>query len=273
MSLQKLLMLLANKQSIPGYYFVPYKYGCYSFQANADLQTMIKYGQIAEDGNSWIKTDPDNYLPELKENDRMALRAIKGLYGDKTKTELLQLTYRRFPYYALNSTIAHEVLNNNELQQIEDIRPKYSTTVLFTIGYQGISLEQYLNKLINHGVEVLCDVRKNPLSMKYGFSKSQLKNACNGIDIKYVHLPELGIVSNKRQKLNTQSDYDKLFLHYRHDVLTNTRTQQKEIIELLKSHKRVALTCFEANICQCHRKHLAEEISISPDFNFELQHI
>ena len=50
MSLQKLLMLLANKQSIPGFYFVPYMYGCYSFQANVDLNTMIKYGQIAEVG-------------------------------------------------------------------------------------------------------------------------------------------------------------------------------------------------------------------------------
>lgn len=273
MSLQKLLMLLANKQSIPGFYFVPYKYGCYSFQANADLKTMIKYGQVDEEENSWVKTDPTNYLPELKENDRMALRAIKCLYGDKSKTELIQLTYRRFPYYALNSNIAHELLNNKELQAIEEIRPKFNSTVLFTIGYEGISLEQYLNKLINHGVEVLCDVRKNSLSMKYGFSKSQLQNSCNGIGIKYVHIPELGIASNKRQELNTQSDYDQLFLQYRHDVLTSTRTQQNEILELLKSHKRVALTCFEANICQCHRKHLAEEISVSPDFNYELQHI
>ncbi len=273
MSLQKLLMLLANKQSIPGFYFVPYMYGCYSFQANADLKTMIKYGQIAEEGNSWVKTDPSNYLPELKENDRMALRAIKCLYGDKSKKELIQLTYRRFPYYALNSNIAHEVLNHEELQAIEDIRPKYSSTVLFTIGYEGKTLEQYLNYLIRNGVEVLCDVRKNSVSMKYGFSKSQLQNACNGIGIKYVHMPELGIASNKRQELNTQSDYDKLFLQYRQDVLTSTHTQQSEILELLKSHKRVALTCFEANICQCHRKYLAEEISVSPDFNYELQHI
>lgn len=273
MSLQKLLMLLANKQSIPGFYFVPYKYGCYSFQANADLKTMIKYGQVGEEENSWVKTDPTNYLPELKENDRMALRAIKCLYGDKSKTELIQLTYRRFPYYALNSNIAHEVLNNKELQAIEEIRPEYSSTVMFTIGYEGITLEQYLNKLINHGVEVLCDVRKNSLSMKYGFSKSQLQHSCNGVGIQYMHLPELGIASNKRQELNTQADYDKLFLKYRQDVLTSTRPQQNEILKLLKSHKRVALTCFEANICQCHRKHLAEEISVSPDFNYELQHI
>ena len=166
-----------------------------------------------------------------------------------------------------------EMFSDEEIQAVEDVRPKHKGAVLFTVGYEGITLEQYLNRLIQHGVEVLCDVRKNSVSMKYGFSKSQLQNACNGIGIKYVHIPELGIASNKRQELNTQSDYDKLFLQYRQDVLTSTRTQQSEILELLKSHKRVALTCFEANICQCHRKHLAEEISVSPDFNYELQHI
>ena len=28
-------------------HFVPYKYGCYSFQANADLKTMIKYNMVS----------------------------------------------------------------------------------------------------------------------------------------------------------------------------------------------------------------------------------
>lgn len=273
MSLQKLLMLFANKQTIPGFYFVPYMYGCFSFQANADLNTMIKYDQIAEEGKSWVKTDRGNYLPELKESDRKALQIIKGIYGNKSKEQLIQITYRKFPYYALNSCIAHEVLSDEEIQAVEDVRPKHKGAVLFTVGYEGITLEQYLNRLIQYGVEVLCDVRKNSVSMKYGFSKSQLQNACNGIGIEYVHIPELGIASNKRQELNTQSDYNRLFLHYRQEVLTNTRTQQNEILELLKSNKRVALTCFEANICQCHRKHLAEEISVSPDFHYELQHI
>ncbi|MGH2622634.1 MAG: hypothetical protein ACRDE7_03125, partial [Sphingobacterium sp.] len=36
---------------------------------------------------------------------------------------------------------------------------------------------------------------------------------------------------------------------------------------------RIALTCFESDICQCHRKPLAESISNLPDFKFELMHI
>lgn len=54
-------------------------------------------------------------------------------------------------------------------------------------------LEQYLNKLIENDVKVLCDVRRNPISMKFGFSKHQLIKACNGVGIEYKHIPEVGI--------------------------------------------------------------------------------
>lgn len=66
---------------------------------------------------------------------------------------------------------------------------------------------------------MLCDVRRNPWSRKYGFSKSTLSNACEGVGIRYEHLPELGIVSDARRNLETQADYDALFAHYeRYDL-------------------------------------------------------
>jgi uncharacterized protein (DUF488 family) len=165
------------------------------------------------------------------------------------------------------------VLSKAEYQAVSDAKPQLNVTVLFTIGYEGVSLEEYLNKLIINGIKVLCDVRKNSLSMKYGFSKTQLQKACEGVGIKYKHIPDLGIDSDKRQELNTQTDYNNLFTIYRNDILTKTRSQQEEIIELLKTYDRVALTCFEANIYQCHRKHLAEAIAKLPDFKYELKHI
>lgn len=271
--LQKLLMLFTNLQTKPDYHFVPFKYGCFSFQSNADLFTMVKYGQVAEGEKFWQKIDKADYISELKEVDRKALRTIKNLYAGKSKDELIRITYTKYPYFALNSTIAHKVLSKTEYQAVSSARPQLNSTVLFTIGYEGISLEEYLNKLIKNDIKLLCDVRKNSLSMKYGFSKSQLQKACEGVGIKYVHIPDLGIESDKRQELHTQSDYDKLFLQYRNDTLAKTRSQQEYIIELLKTNKRVALTCFEANICQCHRKHLAEAITKLPDFNYELKHI
>ena len=272
-SLQKLLMLFSKLQSRPDYHFVPYIYGCYSFQASADLSTMAKYKQVEEVGKKWLKTDKTDYLQELKDSDRKALRNIKSLYAGKTKDELIRITYLQYPFFVLNSTISHEVLNATEYQALELVKPSFNSTVLFTLGYEGVSLEEYLNKLIVNGIKMLCDVRKNSLSMKYGFSKSQLKHACQGVRIQYVHIPDLGIESDKRQELHTQSDYDVLFRQYHNDTLTKTRPQQEYILELLKENKRIALTCFEANICQCHRKHLAEAVTQLPGFDYELKHI
>ena len=109
--------------------------------------------------------------------------------------------------------------------------------------------------------------------MKFGFSKSQLQKACEGVGIQFLHVPQLGIDSNKRQKLNTQCDYDNLFLQYRNEVLPQTQEYQDNLLKILVNHKRIALTCFEANICQCHRKHLADALAKHPSFMYEVKHI
>jgi len=273
MSLQKLLFLLSRQQSNRSFHFVPYKFGCFSFQANSDFGTLVKYNLVEESDNNWRKADSVDYMKELKAKDQTAIRYIKHRFGEYSKDELVKLTYRDYPYYAINSTIALNILNAEELEKVEKQRQSKPEIVLFTIGYEGISLEEYLNKLIINDVRVLCDVRKNSLSMKYGFNKSQLQKACKGVGIEYVHIPEVGIDSDKRQELNTQADYDNLFVFYRTTVLKNQTDKQKEILSLLQSKRRVALTCFEANICQCHRKYLAESISHMEGFTYELKHI
>ncbi|MEI7829498.1 MAG: DUF488 domain-containing protein [Prolixibacteraceae bacterium] len=272
-SLQKLLMLVCKHQLKPDFHFVPYKYGCYSFQATADLQTMAKYNQVVMQCNDWVKTDAEFYLSGIKEIDRHTIRFIKQIYGNKTKDELIRITYEKYPELAINSLVAKEMLSADMYRKVVEAKPQLNKTILFTIGYEGVSLEEYINKLIANDVRVLCDVRKNSFSMKFGFSKSQLQAACNGVGIEFVHIPQLGIDSDKRQELNTQTDYDKLFLQYRTDVLTKTNVYQDKIMDLLIKHKRIALTCFEANICQCHRTHLADAIVKHPLFAYELKHL
>lgn len=282
--LQKLLFLFANKQSSYGgssYDFIPYKYGCYSYSANADMTAMVRRGFLTEDEKHFYLKDPDasigrgptDYLKQLKPTDLKLLLEVKTHYGKMSSTALMKHTYIHFPFYAINSEVAENILSKEELEKVTKAHPKSNKTVLFTIGYEGISLEEYLVRLLKNNVKVLVDVRNNPLSMKYGFSKSQLKKYCTSLGIDYVHIPEVGIQSNQRQELNSQSDYDKLFAVYRKNNLTQTKAHQNEILKLLKQHKRIALTCFEANICQCHRKHLAEAVEALPDFDYEVKHI
>jgi uncharacterized protein (DUF488 family) len=271
--LQKLLFLFSQNQAKPEYEFIPYKYGCYSYSANADLTTMVGKNMLVETNNSFIKKDQAIYLHLVKPDDKSKLLNIKKLYGDMNSDALMKHTYRNFPYWAINSVKAPILLTADELNIVEMEKLQSSKIILFTIGYEGSSLEGYLNRLVKNGINLLIDVRNNPLSMKFGFSKSQLKRYVESLGIAYLHIPEVGIASDQRQELKTQSDYDNLFKKYRKNSLPKTKEAQERILSLLEQYKRIALTCFEADICQCHRKHLAEAIEKLPPFEYELKHI
>lgn len=73
--LQKLLFLYSRHKQGPEYDFVPYKYGCYSFSANADLTALSKKGILAETESSFRKIDETDYLKELKSLDRKRLKS------------------------------------------------------------------------------------------------------------------------------------------------------------------------------------------------------
>ena len=271
--LQKMLFLFTNKQTKAEYDFIPYKFGCYSYSANADMTAMVTRGFLNEDEKSFEKKDKIDYLKQLKPTDLELLKEVKCNYGKMSAAALMKHTYLNFPFYATRSEAAENILTKEEFEKVTKAKPKGNKIVLFTIGYEGISLEEYLVRLLKNDVKILVDVRSNPLSMKYGFSKNQLKKYCESLGIKYLHFPQVGIQSEQRQELNSQTDYDKLFAVYRKNNLTKTTDTQTEIFNLLKEHKRIALTCFEANICQCHRKHLAEAIEKLPAFDYEVKHI
>ena len=271
--LQKLLFLFTKRQSKATFEFIPYQYGCFSYSAYADLTAMVNK-RIIEETNTHFKTNESiNYINLINLKDKELMIEIKANYGKMTANDLMKHTYINFPYWAINSKKAETILSLEQFEKVNSGRPKNNDTILFTIGYEGISLEEYLNRLIKNDVKILVDVRNNPLSMKYGFSKSQLQRYCDNLGIKYVHFPEVGIRSEQRKELNTQKDYDKLFLNYCENNLKKTTDSQVKILNLLIEHKRIALTCFEANICQCHRKHLAESITNLPNFMYKLQHI
>jgi hypothetical protein len=271
--IQKLLFLYSQKKKNPEYEFIPYKFGCYSFSAKADLNTMVKNGSLLENENYFIKNNPDDFVKTLKVEDKKILSEVVQLYGNMNSNSLIKHTYINFPYYAINSTIADKVLDEKQLEKVISSKKEVNETILFTIGYEGVSLEKYLNKLVSNDVKLLVDVRKNSLSMKFGFSKSLLKKYCESLSIEYIHIPEVGINSDQRQELNTQQDYDALFEVYKKTTLKETDSYQTKIIELLTKYKRIALTCFEADICQCHRKPLAEAIAKNPIFEYEVKHI
>lgn len=273
LKLYKLLLILSERQSKRCYNFVPYKYGCYSFQANADLNTMRKYNLVEESKKYWIKTDSKKYLNELTKEDGDLIATLKDEFDSFNKIDLIKYTYINYPYYAINSIISYKLLTQTEMSIVNSSVRKRKGKTLFTIGYEGISIEEYLNRLIKNDVKVLCDVRKNPISMKYGFSKNQLSKACESLGIIYRHKPGLGISSANRKNLNTQKEYNVLFENYKSTVLVNNQDDQQEILKMLQDFHRVAITCFEADINKCHRFHLANTLSNNHNLKFKLFHI
>ncbi len=272
-NLQKVLFLITQRQAKPAYDFIPFKFGCFSFSANADLTAMVKHGFLTEDEQSFTKKDKQTYLSTLNDTDRRLVNQIYALFRNHDADALMTYTYTQYPYYAINSVKAPQLLNRAQMEKVETARPSSSKTIMYTIGYEGISLEAYLNKLVKNDIKVLVDVRNNPLSQKYGFSKTLLSSCCNKLGIEYVHFAEVGIHSEDRKELNEQADYDTLFDSYRDNTLPRTTDTQQKILALLQEKQRIALTCFEADICQCHRKHLSEAITRLPGWQYELKHI
>lgn len=144
--------------------------------------------------------------------------------------------------------------------------------ILYTIGYEGLDLKQFKAHLACHGVDVVADVRRLPVSRKKGFSKTSLGETLRGQDIEYRNFQELGAPKTIREELYQSGDYDRFFQKYRQNI-SDKQTALEAIHDLLKKGKKVTLLCFERNPQQCHRQVVAEEIQKLDANGLEIRHI
>lgn len=269
---QKLLFLYCREvQPVPSFEFVPYRFGGFSFTSYADKRRLIEQGLLADEERAWKLTPAGKAAASIEPMGRMKMDQFAKRHDSLRGDALVAEAYRRHPYYAIRSEMAERVLAGDKLAwlAIDAARPSPSRPGLCTIGYEGRSLEGYLNELIKNGVTTLCDVRRNAFSHKYGFSKGTLGKACEGVGIRYEHLPELGIASGERKELKTQADYDALFATYERDSLPKQTEALAKIRAWIAAGERVALTCFEKLPHQCHRHCVAE--ALAEEYGKELQ--
>jgi uncharacterized protein (DUF488 family) len=272
LDLQKYLFLYTQEfQKEPDFEFVPYKFGCFSFQSYADRRRLIELAALSDTEEWQLQKHIEIEKRTLFNDDQFDV--FYERYSRLKGNDLVQHVYRHYPYYAINSEIASDLMTAAELKIIRAAKPDDNDFRFFTIGYEGSSFEGYLNRLIKNNVRTLVDVRRNPLSRKYGFSKKTLSDTVQKMGIEYIHLPELGIASDRRQNLSTQADYDRLFDAYEKSDLKKNKAALQQLFNVFLDHRRVAITCFEAHVCMCHRGRIANALSSIPEWKYDIQHI
>ena len=270
--LEKLLFLYCQKTNSKHYDFFPYKYGGFSFVSYYDKRKLTDAG-ILVDVDKFELATSESFFPQLKPLDRTSIRNFvaqtKHLRGEK----LVRTVYKEYPTCALRSEIASQILPEDEYAQVRKHWVVDNKPALLTIGYEGLSIDAYLNKLIMNNVMALVDVRANPVSRKYGFSKMLLQNNTEMINIKYIHIPELGISSRLRKNLSGRDSYRDLFDYYEKQILPNQSKSLEEIKALVRQFGRIALTCFEADHTMCHRHLLANSIHNTLGSKVPIRHL
>lgn len=147
-----------------------------------------------------------------------------------------------------------------------------------TIGHSTRSLEELVELLHHHGVELLADVRAVPASRRMPhFSRTSLERSLPARGIGYVHMPELGgLRKAKRDSINT-GWRNVSFRGYADYMQTDEFWRGIDRLLSLPSgasghlmNGEVAIMCAEAVPWRCHRSLLSDALTVRGD---EVSHI
>ncbi len=130
---------------------------------------------------------------------------------------------------------------------------------LATIGYESDTQAAVIDKLKRAGVEVVADVRAVAASRRAGFSKTLLAASLKDAGIDYVHFRQLGTPKPGREAARKGRVDEMRAIFEDHLAEPSAQLELAKATELAKD-KKVALLCYEADACGCHRKIVAERI-------------
>ena len=128
---------------------------------------------------------------------------------------------------------------------------------IYTIGYEGVTMDEFIAALQRAGVEQVIDVRALPLSRRPGFSKTPLRNTLAEAGIAYVHLKALGTPKEGREAAR-RHDRTTLNRIYANQLALPEAQMQAAQMRELAEERRSALLCYERDPSCCHRTLLLE---------------
>lgn len=102
---------------------------------------------------------------------------------------------------------------------------------LYTIGYEGSSISDVVERLKEARIQIVVDVRELPLSRKPGFSKNSMSNTLRAAGIDYVHVRPLGCPKSIRARYKADSNWRS----YCRDFETHLQRQTAATLALTNS--------------------------------------
>lgn len=141
---------------------------------------------------------------------------------------------------------------------------------LFTIGYEGSELEDFLATLLACNISLVLDVRDLPLSRKRGFSKNALSAALEAKSVDYIHLKDLGDPKPGREAARTGNLalFKKIYSQH---LQTEGAKKALDTARKLAQSQTSCLLCFERSNDGCHRSIIADRLAKSGSFS--IRHI
>lgn len=133
---------------------------------------------------------------------------------------------------------------------------------IFTIGYEGATVPEFIAALKQARIERVIDVRALPLSRRPGFSKSGLRASLEEQGIEYIHLKALGTPAAGRAaaRAGRHSELERIYSGQLE--LPEAIAQSAQMLELARE-RPTALLCMEREPAHCHRALLLD--AVAPD--------
>ncbi len=264
----QLLMFLAMHESITGdYQFIPTEGGPLSLVLEDDTIAMLKKGLVAETHTAdqsiqLLRVNTDQYDEAMlpKDEERQLLDTVLGKYQANEEEELLKLSITSKPFYGIRLPNEKILLLDKKTQsEIATIQKtlKESERALYTIGYEKISLDEFILHLLLQGIQTVIDVRETTTSRRREFSRNPPQLALKTARIEYISMPEVGIPSEIRNKILAKGDHHDLLVWYREHVM-HASTSYAEEVATLVSRENTALMCYEKDPKECHRSLFAQ---------------
>jgi uncharacterized protein (DUF488 family) len=123
---------------------------------------------------------------------------------------------------------------------------------VFTIGYEGATVDEVLTALGGAGVEQVADVRAIAASRRPGFSKTSLAASLAEAGISYRHLRALGTPKPGRDAAK-KGDRATLERVYSGQLELPEAQAESAVLRAMVEDKPTALLCFERDPAMCHR--------------------